>query len=221
MSRNFSINQNIMIQVKEMLELMGVPYLICPPEMEGEAYCSALTSHGISIASCSEDSDTCLFSDDRVLSVSHGKPWASLLEEIDISRARFDMGLTRDEFLDFCILCGSDFSSTIQGIGPVKALSLIKTHGSIEGILKKIPNIPYPGFDYLQARKVFNSSIKLPKTFDVSLKRRPMNRQGIVTFFKNLGYYKGMIRGGEVSGWDDVDSSLDSISMYNSTMRRT
>lgn len=37
-----------------------------------------------------------------------------------------------DQFIDLCILCGCDYTSNIRGIGPVKALSLIQKHGTIE-----------------------------------------------------------------------------------------
>ena len=46
-------------------------------------------------------------------------------------------GLTNAQFVDFCILCGCDYSGTIRGVGPKTALKLIKEHGSIEEILRK------------------------------------------------------------------------------------
>lgn len=45
------------------------------------------------------------------------------------------LGLTDDEFIDLCILCGCDYASKIEGIGPVKAYKFIKQYGSIENII--------------------------------------------------------------------------------------
>ncbi len=45
------------------------------------------------------------------------------------------LGLTDDEFIDMCILCGCDYASKIEGIGPVKAYKFIKQYGSIENII--------------------------------------------------------------------------------------
>lgn len=47
-----------------------------------------------------------------------------------------DLGLTDDQFIDMCILCGCDYASKIEGIGPVKAYKYIKQYGSIENILE-------------------------------------------------------------------------------------
>jgi len=43
--------------------------------------------------------------------------------------------LTNEQFVDFCILCGCDYTSKIAGIGPVKALKLIKENKNIEGVI--------------------------------------------------------------------------------------
>ena len=39
-----------------------------------------------------------------------------------------------EEFLDFCILCGTDYNSNIQGVGSVSSFRLIKEHSSLESI---------------------------------------------------------------------------------------
>jgi flap endonuclease-1 len=36
------------------------------------------------------------------------------------------------QFIDLCIMCGCDYASNIRGIGAVRALNLIKQHGSLE-----------------------------------------------------------------------------------------
>jgi 5'-3' exonuclease len=52
------------------------------------------------------------------------------------------LGFTQEEFLEFCILCGTDFNKNIEKIGPVKAYELIKAHKAIKNlpsVYKKIP----------------------------------------------------------------------------------
>lgn len=44
--------------------------------------------------------------------------------------------LSWDSFVDFALLLGTDFSRRIKNIGPMRALKLIQTHGSIENILE-------------------------------------------------------------------------------------
>ena len=42
------------------------------------------------------------------------------------------------QFIDMCILLGCDYCDSIRGIGPKRAVDLIKQHRTIEGILKHI-----------------------------------------------------------------------------------
>jgi hypothetical protein len=43
-----------------------------------------------------------------------------------------ELGLSMPQFIDLCIMCGCDYASNIRGIGAVRALNLIKQHGSVE-----------------------------------------------------------------------------------------
>jgi 5'-3' exonuclease len=45
--------------------------------------------------------------------------------------AKADPNLTMDQFIDLCVLCGCDYTTSIRGIGPTTALKLIQTHGTI------------------------------------------------------------------------------------------
>lgn len=78
-----------------------------------------------------------------------------------------DLGLTDEQFIDMCILCGCDYASKIEGIGPVKAFKYIKEFGSIEKILEHCkyenehsekPKFVLPkeeDFAYEEARELF------------------------------------------------------------------
>ena len=73
-----------------------------------------------------------------------------------------------DQFIDLCILCGSDFTPTIQGIGPVRAFKLIKEAKTIEGVLELLATknanpktkrkfIVPDEYSYQEARDIFKS----------------------------------------------------------------
>ena len=40
-----------------------------------------------------------------------------------------------DQFVDLCILLGCDYVDKIKGIGPKKAIEMVRKHGSIEDVL--------------------------------------------------------------------------------------
>src|SRR5260221_2334992 len=88
---------------------------------------------------------------------------------------RKTLQLTRDEYIDFAILLGSDYSQRITNVGPVRAFSLITEFGSIENIVNSIENQPkyqlkLPKAAYLAqvdiARSVFKTLPPLPPKTD-------------------------------------------------------
>ncbi|KAI8643897.1 hypothetical protein BD408DRAFT_135768 [Parasitella parasitica] len=88
---------------------------------------------------------------------------------IDPLIARRDLGLSRKSFIDLCILCGTDFSGTIRGMGPHRALEAIQKYGLIEQVLANLnPNhVPQDTFDYSLARHVsqFDGSLHILKLY--------------------------------------------------------
>jgi len=48
----------------------------------------------------------------------------------------FDM--TYPEFVDLCILCGCDYTETIDGVGPITAFKLIKEFKTIEKVMEHL-----------------------------------------------------------------------------------
>lgn len=130
---------------------------------EAEAMCANLSKLGRTTATVSEDLDTLAFGDAPILRHFFSK--ARPILEIDPIKARNELGLSRSSFIDLCILCGTDFSGTISGIGPQRALQWIQRYGSIEEVLNNIYTtsyIPNPTFDYQLARHVFNDLPPIP-----------------------------------------------------------
>lgn len=58
------------------------------------------------------------------------------------AEVRDTLELDHSTYLDFVLLLGTDFSQRIKNVGPVKALSLIKEHKTIEGVLDSIADQP-------------------------------------------------------------------------------
>ena len=62
------------------------------------------------------------------------------------------LGLTKQQFLDFIVLCSTDYNSNIPQIGCVRALKLIKEYLTIEEIQKQINKSPS---NYQRTRQIF------------------------------------------------------------------
>merc|ERR1719324_1353322 len=85
--------------------------------------------------------------------------------EIELDIALQQLGVTMEQFIDFCILCGCDYCDTLKGIGPSTAIKLILQHGSIEKILEEIDaeKTPVPAnFRYQIARDLFKECEAVP-----------------------------------------------------------
>lgn len=90
------------------------------------------------------------------------------LMEIVGSEVQEALDLAHDSFVDFALLLGTDFTTRIRLVGPNRALKFIKSHGSIEEIVKVETRYP-PSFeveDYLEqvslGREIFKSLPKVP-----------------------------------------------------------
>lgn len=122
---------------KELLRLMGVPVVEAP--CEAEATCAALAKDGQLFATGTEDMDALTFGSPvlfRRLTVAPAKKIPIL--EVKLERALTELGLTHEQFVDLCILCGCDYCDTIRGVGPKKALAGIKEHKSIEKFVEAL-----------------------------------------------------------------------------------
>lgn len=84
------------------------------------------------------------------------------LEEYRSEEIRTELGLSSEEFVDFCILCGCDYTEKIKQVGPAKAYKFIREYKNIENLLTHLPKlgkqyqVPNPEkFDFAMARDMF------------------------------------------------------------------
>ncbi|KAI8341746.1 PIN domain-like protein [Chlamydoabsidia padenii] len=156
------ITETIKQESFSFLSSLGYPCLVCEKH-EAEAMCANLVYHGKADNIVSEDMDSIVFGDAPLLRYFCTKNKQIL--QVDPVVARQQLGLTKAGFLDLCILCGTDFGSKIAGVGPMRALQLIKQYGSIEDILYHLDPrkyIPEEGFDYRLIRKIFQDLPPIP-----------------------------------------------------------
>jgi 5'-3' exonuclease len=135
---------------RKLFDIMNIPWMNAPSE--AEAYCSAMCIDGIVDCVLSEDSDVLAYgspiflskintSTDTVVEIIHSE----LLEKCELSKG---------EFVDFCIMCGTDYNKNIPKVGPVLSYKLIKEYKSID-------NIPIDKYDtsvlnHVRGRELFN-----------------------------------------------------------------
>ncbi|XP_011311489.1 flap endonuclease 1 isoform X1 [Fopius arisanus] len=170
-------------EAKQLLKLMGIPYVEAP--CEAEAQCAALVKSGKIFAAATEDMDALTFGSDillRRLTFSEARKMP--VQEIHLDKVLEGMELTREEFIDFCIMLGCDYTGTIKGIGPKRAIELIKTHKSIDKIIENIDSHKYPipdEWNYRQARQLFLEP-EVTNTDEIELKWNEPDEEALVKF---------------------------------------
>jgi len=171
---------------KMLLELMGIPYVQAPSE--GEAQAAYMTRKGDAWATASQDYDSLLFGAPRLvrnLTISGRRklPGKDIYVEIkpemiDLEKSLKALGITREQLIDIAILLGTDYNPDgVKGVGPKRALRLIKTYKSLEKVLP-IVNGEFP-VDPLEIRKFFlNPSV----TDNYVIEWKNPDKEGLVKF---------------------------------------
>ena len=133
-------------EARELLRLLGLPTVQAPSEAEAQA--AHMAASNAVWAAASKDYDSLLFGAPRVvrfLTIS-GKeflPSQGLFrpivpELLELERFLEDLRIRREQLVDLAILIGTDFNDGVKGIGPKKALKLVREFGAIERMPEEI-----------------------------------------------------------------------------------
>ncbi|MEM3096063.1 MAG: flap endonuclease-1 [Nitrososphaerota archaeon] len=166
--RAASLEQYMVDSSVELLKRMRVPYVMAPSE--GEAQAAYMALKGDVYASGSQDMDSLLFGSPRLVrnlsivgrrKLPGKKVYVEVQPEIIyLDRVLAGLGISREQLIDIGLLVGTDYSPSIEGVGPKTALKLVQEHGSIENAAEK--GVIQIVFDYKSVRELF----KNPKVTD-------------------------------------------------------
>jgi flap endonuclease-1 len=82
------------------------------------------------------------------------------IEEYCLHGILTNLNLTNDKFIDLCILCGCDYTTKINGLGPITAYKLISKYDNIETFIENNKKFIIPeNFNYVKARSLFKNPI--------------------------------------------------------------
>tara|TARA_Y100001970_G_C14147833_1_gene810868 strand:+ start:432 stop:1424 length:993 start_codon:yes stop_codon:yes gene_type:complete len=124
--------------VKKLLTLLGISY-IHPNIGEGEAFASELCKMGFVDYVLTEDMDTMAYGCPKLIRNCTDKTIKRKNDIVSIftyEKIIDDLKISKNDFLNFCILCGCDYCPLVPKIGNVTALKLIKKYNSIEEIIE-------------------------------------------------------------------------------------
>ena len=175
------LTNEMVSQSKRLLELMGIPSVQAPGE--GEAQASAMAARGDVFAAASQDYDSLLFGAPillRNITVTGRRklPRKNVYvdvepEQIDLAAALSSLAVTREQLVDMGILIGTDFNEGVRGIGPKKALALVKECGTLERATSKL------GIQIENAQDIRELFLSPQTTYDYSLNWVEPDLEGI------------------------------------------
>lgn len=144
--RAAKLDEYIVNSSKELLDALGIPMVQAPSE--GEAQAAYMAAKGDAYASASQDMDSLLFGSPRLvrnLSIVGRRKLPGKKEYVEVEPELISLdvllkslGVTREMLIDIGILVGTDYCEGVKGIGPKKALKLIKEYGNAERALRAI-----------------------------------------------------------------------------------
>jgi 5'-3' exonuclease len=114
---------------------------------EGEAACAWLETRGHAHAVVSDDFDVLPFGA-RVMVRNYGSHKFDC-QSVSLPAVLPALGLPFNMFVQFCVLCGSDFTHHLPGMGPVKALKTIRAYKTLAEYTKSQQYaLEYAAVDY-------------------------------------------------------------------------
>eukprot|EP00758_Cryptobia_borreli_P016698 Tbor_TRINITY_DN6128_c1_g7::TRINITY_DN6128_c1_g7_i1::g.22710::m.22710/K04799/FEN1, RAD2; flap endonuclease-1 len=171
--RTVRVSREQIEDCKKLISLMGIPVIQAPGE--AEAQCARLVADDAAWAVGTEDMDALTFGTKILLRhLNYSESKGRSISEITLSKVYEQSGLTREMFIDLCILLGCDYCDKIGNIGPVKAWDGIIKHKSIEEFVKTLDQDKYrvpKDWNFAEARGLFLNPDVLPASmFDLKFK---------------------------------------------------
>ena len=161
-SKQTSRLDSYMIQeTKELLKSMGVPTIQAP--QEADAQISFMTEQGDTDFAASSDADCLLHGCPKTipnltLSQTRKLPGGKFVyiqpQIIELKDVLDHLGINQDQLIVMAILTGTDYNRKgIPGIGPKKALALVKQHKNFDKLFSELN----PDFNWKQIFAIFKS----------------------------------------------------------------
>lgn len=154
---SITIDKNTKQSIKYLCQVMGIQY-IDSMDMEADKAIGILYKKGEIDGCISEDNDMLVYGCKHLYRFY--KTNSSHILEYNLDEIKKDLDISDKQFLDLCILCGSDYYKNIKFRSDLKnsvvAYYLIKKYSNLEEI-KKVGYLP-SDLDYDKIRQIYSLS---------------------------------------------------------------
>jgi len=133
--------------MKSLLTCFDIPYVTA--NGEGEFLCAALARHQLVDAVMTSDTDALACLAPRIITKAEGEYFYVITLDTMLALLK----LNEKEFIDLCIMCGTDFNANVAKIGPIRSYELILKYRSIDALP---PEIDIAVLRHNRARELFS-----------------------------------------------------------------
>lgn len=180
------LTKDMIDEAKELVSALGLPVIQAPSE--GEAQSARMVVNGDCTGVVSQDYDSLLYGANKIyrnLSITGRRRKIGSLgthivkpELVDLKENLNNLELTKDQMIVLSMLVGTDYNQGgVKGIGPKKALKLVKEHGDdFDTIFKKVEFDKHCEHDWTEIYLTFK---KMPVTDDYDIKFGKIDRNAI------------------------------------------
>src|SRR3989344_5181279 len=175
------LNKEMIEDSKELVSALGLPIVQAPSEAEGQV--AYMCKSGLVDYASSQDYDSLLFGAPKLIrnltlsqkrKITGGKTVFTFLELVELDKVLNELGLNQEQLIVLGILTGTDFNvGGVKGIGPKKALKLIK---EFNNDFDKMFSSVNAEFDWKEVYEIFSD---LPVDKKVKLNWNVIDRERV------------------------------------------
>ncbi|MBN2052242.1 flap endonuclease-1 [Candidatus Woesearchaeota archaeon] len=186
-ARTSRLTPEMIEDAKELIKALGQCIVQAPSE--GEAQASFIVEKGDADYVLSQDADCFIFKASKLvknltISGKRKRPGAYAYDDIspeiiELREVLAELGISQEQLIILSILVGTDYNvGGIKGIGPKKALTLVKKHGNDYDTIFKEAKWD-ESFDY-SWKEVFDTIKNMKVTSHYHLKWEPVNKEKLI-----------------------------------------
>lgn len=112
--RCVTITSEQIMETQELLEYMGIPFIVAIEEADQQ--CAYMSQNNLVEGVMTEDMDILTFGAKKI--IRNLASYRKNINEIDLSKILEKLNLTYNNFIEFCILLGCDYSKGLSDIKP-------------------------------------------------------------------------------------------------------
>jgi flap endonuclease-1 len=181
-------------QSKQLLTLMGVPWVQAPSE--GEAQAAWMCAEGMAWATASQDWDSLLFGSPKLvrnLTISGKRRVPSkeaayevVPELFELKTVLKELGLTHEQLIAVALLMGTDYNPGVHGIGPKTALKIVREQKTLDKIIAKaVEKNPWAG---PEPQELVDFYLNPPHEDKLKLEPSPLKAQELRAFMLDFEF---------------------------------